>query len=166
MATTHEKALAAEWLAVMVIETGDAFARHGKKGQRFLPQPQRYFATMVAYLLLAGVALFGPRAGKVASALGALVALTILMAPPTIKKAVGPTNEPLIVSFLGYLAKMFTNPPITVREPLAHPGQVPTSMTFTGTKVPYTTRFNRSSLPPAPQPGQPFRPQQQQGGMR
>lgn len=166
MASAHERALAAEWLAVMIIETGDALAKHGKQGKRFLPQPSRYFATMVAYLLLAGVALFGDKAARVASALGALVALTIVMAPPTIRKKVGPTNEPLFVSFFGYLASMFTNPPVTVKEPLAHPGQVPTSMTFTGTKVPYTTRFNRSSLPPAPQPGQPFRSQQQQGGMR
>lgn len=125
MASVHERALAAEWLAVMVIETGDALAKHGKQGNRFLPQPSRYFATMVAYLLLAGAALFGDKAARVASALGALVALTIVMAPPTVKKAVGPTNEPLIVSFLGYLSAMFTNPPQTLSEPLTTIGTSP-----------------------------------------
>lgn len=118
MASTHERALAAEWLIVMIVETGDAFAKHGKEGKRFLPQPSRYFATMVGYLILAGVALFGEKAARVASALGALVALTIVMAPPTIRKKVGPTNEPLLVSFLGYLSAMMARPHKPTTEPL------------------------------------------------
>ena len=154
MAATHEKALAAEWLAVLLVETGDAFAAHGEKGHKgFLPQPSRYFATMVAYLLLAGAALFGEKAGKVASALGALVALTILMAPPTVKKPVSKTNQPLIISFFGYLASMFTNPPTTLKETY-NAGGVPKTSTVGGVKIKYTTQTDRvqppSGLPTRP----------------
>lgn len=69
---------------------------------------------MVVYLILAGMAAFGDRLGRVASALGGLVALTIVLAPPHPTKKVGPTNEPLIVSFFGWLAEMMTNPPRTI----------------------------------------------------
>lgn len=161
MATSHERALAAEWLIVMVMETGDALAKHGKQGKRFLPQPSRYFATMVAYLMLAGVALFGEKAGKVAAALGALVALTIVMAPPTIRRKVGPTNEPLLVSFLGYLSKMMATPPGTIREPLHVLGPLP-KKSSTGA-VNYTTQTDvHKPLPYGA--GYPYRHQQPQGG--
>ena len=70
MATAGEKTLAIEWLVVMLIETGDniAKARATGKASRW-PSPQRYFATMVVYLMLAGAAAFGQGAAKVAASL-------------------------------------------------------------------------------------------------
>lgn len=142
MATASERTLAAEWLAVMFIETGDALAK--ASGKKFsLPQPQRYVATMVAYLILAGMAAFSERLGRVATALGGLVALTIVLAPPRPTQPVGPGNEPLIVSFFGWLAEMMSNPPQTISEPVAYAKQ---PVKVTG--VNYTTRGQ--SVPPAP----------------
>lgn len=124
MASAAERQLALEWLGVLVVETGDALYHSSKK--RFaLPQPKRYFATMVAYLILAGVALFGERAGRVAAALGGLVALTILLAPATVRQPVSATNPVLLVSFFKWLTEMFENPPKTISQPIAYAGEPP-----------------------------------------
>lgn len=124
MASAAERTLAMEWLGVLVVETGDALY-HSSKKKFTLPSPQRYFATMVAYLILAGVALFGEKAGRVAAALGGLVALTILLAPATIGKPVNATTNPvLLVSFFKWLTEMFENPPTTISQPVAYAGQV------------------------------------------
>lgn len=121
MATAAERTLAVEWLAVMLVETGDALAhpkqRYTSAARRKitgLPYPSRYFATMVVYLMLAAGAAFSERFGKVMTALGGLVALTIVLAPPTIKAPISKTNEPLIVSFFGWLASIYQSPPTTI----------------------------------------------------
>lgn len=78
--SNHERVLAAEWLVVMAIETLDALS--GAGGGKFkLPNPSRYFATMVVYLMLAGAAMFGENAGRLAAAFGGVAALTITLIP-------------------------------------------------------------------------------------
>lgn len=116
MASQYERLLAVEWIAVFAIETGDAL--YSSKEKKFsLPQPQRYFATMIAYLMLAGLALFGEGAAKVAAALGGVAALTIVLAPATPAKPVSKTNPSIIVNFFGWLAAMYTTPPKTIGSP-------------------------------------------------
>jgi hypothetical protein len=153
VATAQEKSLAGIWLAVMVIETGDAIAKSKATSKnpnhRRLPPPSRYFATMVVYLMLAGAAAVSQTAGRVAVALGGLVGLTILLAPPTLKKPIGPTNEPPIVAFFGYLTSLYggvslTPPKVaaitapTPNKPHVFPTGTKTTPTKKATIVPIT----------------------------
>lgn len=109
-----ERVLAAEWIVVVLVQTGDALAspNRGSLGGPKLPNPSRYFASMIAYLFLAGLALFGRGPAKIAGAIGGVAALAILLAPST------KGGKPLIVSFLSYLNA------IMVSGPVSQPGQV------------------------------------------
>jgi hypothetical protein len=100
-----ERLVAIEWLTIVFVMTGDALAssQRGPQGGPKLPQPARYFAAMVAYLMLAGLSAFGPNAAKLASRLGGLAALAFLLAPPNPTQAIGPGNRPLIMRFLAWL---------------------------------------------------------------
>lgn len=95
MASNYEKVLAAEWLVVMGVETADAFGN--SRGDRLvLPSPSRYFATMVVFLALAGVAMFGESPAKLAAAFGGVAGLTILLTPVGgASLAPGAKNAPL-----------------------------------------------------------------------
>jgi len=103
MASSWEKVLGAEWLSVMVVQTGDALA--GSQSGFSLPNPSRYFAAMIVYFSLAAVAMFGEKPAKFAAAFGGLAALGMLLAP---SKAGG---KPVIMSFLDYVTGLMVNPP-------------------------------------------------------
>lgn len=119
MASSHERVLAAEWLAVMAIETLDALSG-ATTGKFKLPSPSRYFATMIVYLMLGAAAMFGEKPGKLAAAFGGVAALTIVAAP---RKDGGPS--PVLGALHWFSA-------ITARGSLAAPhgtgqGTVPTA---------------------------------------
>jgi hypothetical protein len=99
--SSHERILAAEMLVVMGVETADALSG-ASSGSFTLPDPSRYFATLIAYGVLAGVAMFGEKAGKLASALGGVAALAILMAPAK------STGKPLVLSVITYFDQIIT----------------------------------------------------------
>ena len=103
--STHERILAAEWLVVMGTETLDALSQI-TDGQTFaLPTPSVYFATMVVYLMLAAVAMFGERPGRLAAAFGGVAGLAILLAP-TAKGKRSP-----VVGALGYFDQLLKSGP-------------------------------------------------------
>lgn len=111
MASHGEKVLAIEWLAIMAIQTGDAIYEKsaGKtQGAGFLPQPQRYFATMIVFFFLAAASAFSDRFGRTAAAFGGLAAIAIGLAVPK-----GASSSPL-VGFTKWLASMAASPPQTV----------------------------------------------------
>src|SRR5580692_416660 len=100
-----ERLIGVEWIVVVLMMTGDALAGgpQGQLGGAKLPSPSRYFGAMIAYLMLAGVALFGEGAAKVASRLGGVAMLAIMLAPPNIGQPIGPGNRPLLLRFLNLL---------------------------------------------------------------
>jgi len=100
-----ERLLGVEWIIVVLMMTGDSLAggAQGQLGGGKLPQPSRYFGAMIAYLMLAGLALFGPGAAKIAGRLGGVAALAIILAPPDLSKPIGPGNRPLVMRFLNLL---------------------------------------------------------------
>jgi hypothetical protein len=99
--SVHERILAAEMVAVMGIETADAL--YSSTGGSFaLPSPSQYFATMVVYAMLAGVAMFGEKPGRLAGAFGGVAALAILLAP---RKGGKP---PFIIGALDYFNSLMT----------------------------------------------------------
>jgi hypothetical protein len=102
--SNHERILAAEWLAVMSVQTLNALAASSSSGFG-LPDPSRYFATMVVYLMLAAVAMFGDKPGQLAAAFGGVAALTIVAAPGK-----NGTKKP-ILGALDYFAKLEANGP-------------------------------------------------------
>lgn len=118
MASSGERALAAELVVVLLAQTADAFAQAGPAGDTaktgtwpsgkpsFWPQPARYVASVLAYLGLAGLAMFGDRAARLAMALGGVVALAILASPPNPSAPVGPGNESLILRALGWVTQL------------------------------------------------------------
>jgi hypothetical protein len=79
--SNYERILAAEWLAVMATETLDSFAGSAGGAAFALPDPSKYFATMVVFLMLAAVAMFGEKPGKLAAAFGGVAALAIVLTP-------------------------------------------------------------------------------------
>src|SRR5580704_17341721 len=84
--SSGERLIGVEWVLVTLLQAGDAIASGGQTTTNSqgvsvtapkLPSPSRFFAAMIAYLMLAGAAMFGPNAAKVASRLGAVAALAI-----------------------------------------------------------------------------------------
>lgn len=97
----YERLLAAETLVVMGAQTVDALS--GSGGQGFaLPDPSRYFAALIVYISLAGVAMFGDKVGKVAAGLGGVAALAMLLAPT--KR----TGKPLAMSLVDFSTQITT----------------------------------------------------------
>ena len=96
--STHERILAAEWLAVMAVETLDALAG-ADSGSFALPDPARYFATMVVFLMLAAAAMFGEQPGKLAAAFGGVAGLAIVLSP-------GKEKQAPVVGMLNYFSKL------------------------------------------------------------
>lgn len=93
----YEKVIAAEWLVVMAVQTADALNNSAGGSKLKLPQPARYVATMLVYLSLAAVAMFGDRPGKLAAAFGGVAAIGIVVMP-------GPGGkQPPILAMLGYV---------------------------------------------------------------
>ena len=122
MAVSHgERTLAAEWVALVLLITGDAIGE-GLGGGKGLPNPSRYFASMVVFVMLAAFALAGEKAAKLASTLGGVALLAIALAPPDRTKAIGSGTRPLIVRFLAWLAAFVKTPPT-----LINPGQAVTA---------------------------------------
>jgi hypothetical protein len=106
MATAGERLIASEWIAVMVVQTGDALGE--SSGDQFsLPEPNRYWAAMAAYLMLAGMALFGEGPARLAGALGGVAAVAIMLAPPDLGAPISSSNQPLIVRFFAWIAAMY-----------------------------------------------------------
>jgi hypothetical protein len=99
--TPQERILAAELIVVMGVETADALSG-AYTGKFSLPAPNRYFATLVAYLMLAAAALFGEKPAKLAAALGGVAALTILLSPSKV------TGKPVALSALNYFDQMIS----------------------------------------------------------
>ena len=109
MASTHgEKLLAAEWLGVVALLTGDALGQSSGGSKITLPQPSRYFASMVVYLMLAALAAAGEKTARLAGALGGVALLTIALAPSDITKPPGPGNRPLVIRFLAWLSAVMS----------------------------------------------------------
>jgi hypothetical protein len=100
--SNHERILAAEWLAVMGTQTLNALA--SSQSGFALPDPSRYFATMVVYLMLAAVAMFGEKPGHLAAAFGGVAALAIAAAP-------GKNGKSPVVGALGYFSKLMKSGP-------------------------------------------------------
>jgi hypothetical protein len=102
----QERVLAAELLVVMGVETADALSG-AYTGSFSLPSPSRYFATVVVYLMLAGMAMFGEKPARLATSFGGVAALAILIAPT---KASVAANKPqaVVVSALNYFAQMIS----------------------------------------------------------
>jgi hypothetical protein len=96
--STHERILAAEWLAVMAVETLDALSG-ADTGSFALPDPSRYFATMVVFLMLAAAAMFGEQPGKLAAAFGGVAGLAIILSP-------GKEKQAPVVGMLNYFDKL------------------------------------------------------------
>lgn len=107
----HERVLAAEWLVLMGVETMDALA-NSSGGKFKLPSPSRYFAAMVVFLMLAGVAMFGTKAGRLASAFGGVATLAIVAAPG----AKGKTSP--VLGALKYIDGLLKSPPTTLTSTL------------------------------------------------
>ena len=76
----YERLQAAEMLTVMGAETLDSLSG-ASTGSFTLPDPSRYFATVVVFIMLSGVAMFGDKAGKLAAQFGGVAAIGILMTP-------------------------------------------------------------------------------------
>lgn len=110
----HERVLAAEWLVLMGVETMDALA-NSSGGKFKLPSPSRYFAAMVVFLMLAGVAMFGTKAGRLASAFGGVATLAIVAAPG----AKGKTSP--VLGALKYIDGLLKSPPSNLTPAAATP---------------------------------------------
>lgn len=128
--SSGERLIGVEWVLVTLLQAGDAIASGGQTTTNAqgvsttapkLPSPSRFFAAMIAYLMLAGAAMFGPNAAKVASRLGAVAALAIALAPPVSPKIkpIGPGNQPLIIRFLNLLNSYL------LAGAVSQPGQAP-----------------------------------------
>ena len=131
--TVHERVLAAEMVTVMAIETADAL--YGTSGGQFsLPSPSQYFATMIVYGMLAAVAMFGEKPGRLAGAFGGVAALAILLAPGKNGK------PPVVIGALDYFNSIMTggtlgpgssgsgsgsSAPVIGSSNTANPGQAP-----------------------------------------
>lgn len=106
MAGSHyERVLGAEWVAMMTIQTADALAGSGSGFA--LPNPARYFATMIVFLSLAGVAMFGEKPGRLAAAFGGVALLAFSLAPT--KKG----GKPVILRAIDYFTALLNAPPNT-----------------------------------------------------
>jgi len=114
-----ERALGIELVIVLLVQIGDAIitGEQGSLGGPKLPRPSRFFATMIAFLFLSGLAAFGQGAAKFAARFGALVTLVILLAPADPTQKAGPGNRPLIMRFLNLLNSYM------IAGPISQPGQ-------------------------------------------
>ncbi|HMK62032.1 MAG TPA: hypothetical protein VK386_00315 [Acidimicrobiales bacterium] len=114
MASHAEKVLAVELLGFVAIQTGDAFytskaaGTTGQMGGPTLPAPSQYFAGLIVFVMLAGLAATGQKAGRFAAAFGGLVLLYMAVKP---NNSGGPSP---VVGFLRWLASMYQHPPTTV----------------------------------------------------
>jgi hypothetical protein len=110
MASGYERILGAEVIVVMGVETADALFASSGKDKFKLPDPSVYFATLVAYMVLAGVAMFGEKAGRLAASLGGVVGLAILLTPTAASKQAG-KPQPLAISLLDYFNSLIASGP-------------------------------------------------------
>ena len=133
MASPHERTLAAELLVVMFAQTTDALSG-ASTGTFALPDPSRYFASMIVFTMLAGAAMFGEHAGKLAATFGGVATLAILLAPTKKSEAAG-KPEPLAMSVFNYFTQIMSggvsSPSGTPVGVGSAPGQVP-QITQTG----------------------------------
>lgn len=113
MATQGERLLGGEWIAVLVVITGDQLGQNtpGGPGSFKLVNPSRYFATVVVYLFLAALALVNDRTAKFAATFGALVMGVVLLTPTNPGQPIGPGNRPLVVRFFNWLAALYQSGP-------------------------------------------------------
>jgi hypothetical protein len=131
MPSGHERVIAAELVTVMGVETLDALVASGGKSTFSLPDPSVYFATLVVYLMLSGLALFGDRYGKLAAAFGGVAAAGILMTPTARSKQEG-KPKPLVMSMITYFDSIISGgteqapitPPAKISEKLGKPTEV------------------------------------------
>ncbi len=100
----QERVLAAELLVVMGVQTADALSG-AYTGKFQFPNPSRYFASIVVYLMLAAAAMFGEKPARLAATFGGVAALTILLAP-TKRSVEAGKPEAVAVSAIGYLAQL------------------------------------------------------------
>lgn len=100
----YERVLAAEMLVVVGAQTADALS-NSSSGQFKIPDPSRYIATVVVFAALSAVAMFGEKAGRLASTFGGVAALAILLAPTSASKKAG-NPQPLAMSVLNYVNQL------------------------------------------------------------
>ena len=74
--STHERILAAEWLAVMAVETLDALSGADSAPSR--SRPGAVLRHHGGVLMLAAAAMFGEQPGKLAAAFGGVAGLAIV----------------------------------------------------------------------------------------
>jgi hypothetical protein len=101
MASQYERVLAAEMIAVVGVETLDALSG-ADTGKFSLPDPSRYFATVIVFAMLAAAAMFGDKAGKLAASFGG-VSLIGMVAVPSKKSGRSP-----IMGALAYFNQVIT----------------------------------------------------------
>lgn len=146
----QERVLAAELMVVVGVQTADALSG-AYTGKFSLPAPNRYFAAIVVYLMLAGMAMFGPRPARLAVSFGGLSALVIMLAPSAASVKAGKPQS-VLVSALSYLNQMITGgsigathsspsttPPSTVGPITVSPGALAPGQTGTAGVTPGVT---------------------------
>ncbi len=114
----YERLLAGEMIAVMGTQTFDALSG-ADTGKFKLPDPSRYFATVVVFTILAGVSLFGDKLGRLAATFGGVAALGIIMTPSKT------TGKAPVTGALAYFAQIIGGGWV----------QTPTAGTSAGTPV-------------------------------
>jgi hypothetical protein len=104
--SNYERILAAEWLVVMAAETLDSLSGTAGGAPFSLPDPSKYFATMVVFLMLSAVAMFGESAGKLAAAFGGVAGAAILLTPSS-------NGKSPVVGAVTYFGDLFAGGPST-----------------------------------------------------
>ena len=94
-----EKALAAELMVAWTLKAGDSLS------QGILPPPVELLGSLLAFGMLAGMALAGEHWAKLAGAFGSVLLLTIAMMPPDPTQLPNTTtNVPLLLRFFKWLS--------------------------------------------------------------
>lgn len=142
--SNHERVLAAEWLVVMGVQTLDALSG-ADSGSFALPDPSRYFASMVVFLMLAAAAMFGDKPGRLAAAFGGVAGLGILLYK-------GHNTQPPVIGALNYFDKLMKGGP--AGSPSSSGVQNPSTAPGFGS-VPATGKTPGYNFAPVPAPVNP-----------
>jgi hypothetical protein len=101
MASPYEKVLGAELVGVIGVQTLDAFSG-ANTGKFSFPDPSRYFATVIVFAMLSGMAMFGESWGKLASRFGGVALLGMVAIPSKV------SGRAPIMGALAYFDQLIT----------------------------------------------------------